>query len=587
MPKVIHKIKVELIFLYATIIKAMISFIVPIFTSFTNTYIKKLNLDNKCCSSLDPCHYARFDNLALVSSCDRLASMYKCCEGECDVDFDCGSCSILPVECGVRTSNFSITAAAIEFAKGLSFDGGGFSAINYVSPYGIDAQPGDVAPDEILRLAKVVFPDASFDMLASLGILAQTRPRNYVLNGTEWIDKVLTTEAKEGRFPGFVTVVQKEGRTIYKHVGGYSDIDEGIPYKEDSLFRIYSMTKPITGVALMVLYDQGLIRMSDPVSKFIPAFASTRVMNPDFTLSDTNRPITLLDLATHTSGITYDWKASENVVEQRVQALYKETGNYLQGLNFEDYYDGDPLRINSFEDTCEFADKLAAAPLVHHPGQNWTYGFGMEVLGCVVERVTGQPFFDFVNDTILHPLGMKSTFSKVPRTMMHRMTTLYTKSPNSSLIAFDSYRDSVFYDSKWLPGGQGLVSSLDDYLQFANMLASRGEWRGTRIISEGAFEVLSTGYVRLAGEPGIQPETTKMAVTMSVADAVAEWGAYKPPVGSLSWGGAAKTLFLADPVNKITVVQMTQVLTPTQSNEAVPNLRAFLENVVYATMMNT
>ena len=382
------------------------------------------------------------------------------------------------------------------------------------------------------------------------------------------IAPVLEENIKAGRFPGFITAVARKGKVVHFETQGFSDVEKQIPLQKDSLFRIYSMSKPITGVALMILLEEGKVRLNDPVSIYIPEFANTEVMvvNEDGSTSTEKlkRQITIRDLATHTSGIAYSFTAIP-----QLQKIYFE--EKLSPYFFIDNFEA--LQVNggtvvssgkSFPDVCTFSSALASkAPLMHQPGAKYTYSMGMDVLGCVIERASGQTFDVFLEERIFKPLKMNDTSFSVPASKVDRFTSLYAypgdlgrlipemkdKIPDDlMMIKIDDRSFSPYLKPASLfDGGSGLVSSTEDYLKFAQMLLNGGELAGERILSRKSVELMSSNllpdhikgsddYIQGAG----------FGITVGVVEDPGLLGQYGSK-GMYFWGGAASTIFWIDP----------------------------------------
>ena len=389
------------------------------------------------------------------------------------------------------------------------------------------------------------------------------------------ITAMLDDLVEEKQFPGFVTIITKDGKPILKVVNGYKDIDKKIPMKEDALFRIYSMSKPITGVALMILVDRGLIKLSDPISKFIPEFKNTKVVNEAGDFFNLDRPVTVLDAATHTSGLIYAWLPTETIANDIYEEKNLHPYYYLDLEVTADQTDFSIPPGKPFSNICEFAQELASAPLVHQPGEKWTYGVGMDLLGCIIEKVSGMTFGNFMQENIFDPLGMKDTSFAVPESEINRFTSMYTHKGASvgdiqrefndeifpdDLILMDSYEESPYLKmNKVEDGGSGLISTAEDYLKFGQMLNDRGSFGGKTILSEEAFSMLSESYMENFGLLGVVSLGMGQAICMAKITNPA-FSQFYQSKGSLSWGGAASTIFWADPVEDIVLVHMTQVL---------------------------
>ena len=402
----------------------------------------------------------------------------------------------------------------------------------------------------------------------------------------EKIAPTLSEHIKEGRFPGFITAVARKGRVVHFETQGFSDIEKQIPLQKDSLFRIYSMSKPITGVALMILIEEGKVRLNDPVSLYIPEFAETKVMvmNQDgsFTTEKLDREITIRDLATHTSGIAYSFTANE-----ALQAIYEK--EKLSPYFFIDNLDtakiGDSVVIKSeksFPDICTFSEGLASkAPLMHQPGEKYTYSMGMDVLGCVIERASGKTFDIFLEERIFGPIGMKDTSFFVPESKKDRFTSLYAypgdlrelipgmkgKIPEDLLMIKIDDRSYSPYLAKAsvFDGGSGLVSTTEDYLKFAQMLLNGGKLGDVRILSRKSVELLSSNHLRkevlnrTGTDDDYVTEGIGFGITVGVITDTGLTGQYGSN-GMYFWGGAASTIFWIDPAEELVAVAMTQLL---------------------------
>ena len=320
---------------------------------------------------------------------------------------------------------------------------------------------------------------------------------------------------KNGKFPGFVSAVARKGKVVHYETVGFADVETGESLKKDSLFRIYSMSKPITGVALMILLEEGKVRLNDPVSLYIPEFAETKVLvvNDDGTteLVEQTKKMTLRDLATHTSGLAYDFTANKQLAK-----IYREKklSPYFSVSNItkESLASGMLTADKPFKDICNFAETLAKeAPLMHQPGANYTYSVGMDVLGCIVERASGKRFDKFLEEKIFIPLNMKDTFFSIPESKRDRFTSLYANITDFrqyfpdldaslpkelTMLRVESKQRSAYYEEATVfDGGSGLVSSTEDYLKFAQMLLNGGKLGDQRIISRKSVELMSGNHL--------------------------------------------------------------------------------------------
>ena len=398
-------------------------------------------------------------------------------------------------------------------------------------------------------------------ILFSFSVIGENESYNF-----SSLSKFLNKEISKGRYPGFLTLIKKDGKVIYQDVSGFNDVKNKTPLQRDSLFRIYSMTKPVTGVALMIAVDQGLLKLSDPVSKYIPEFKDTRVLLRGNKTESLKRDITLLDLATHTSGLAYTFS-----IKGELQDIYlKEKIFPYYAL---DTLDDDIKPEKLYENICSFSKKVASVPLAHQPGEKWTYSIGMDILGCVIEKASNMTFGDFLKSNLFDPLNMKDTFFKVPEEKRQRMTNLYAhhnafkafsielpdylkgKKPKMHLV--DSQENSLYYkDITVEDGGSGLVSTGDDYLNFADMLLNKGVFNGKKILSSESYKVLISNQLN---ESNSRFSGFGMGITLGIALDSRKIRLRRGD-NSFFWGGAAKTKFWVDPENNLTVVHMTQLI---------------------------
>ena len=398
--------------------------------------------------------------------------------------------------------------------------------------------------------------------------------------------KFLSKEIKNGNFPGFVTLIYKNGKVIFSDARGFADIEDRVALNEDSLFRIYSMTKPITGAALMILVEQGKVSLSDPVAKYIPEFKNTMVLNSKTNqLEKLDREVTILDLATHSSGLTYSFvdrgKIKEIYDQEKIYPYY-----FLDNISLER-----PAK-KSYADICTLSEKVASLPLVHQPGEKWTYSIGMDILGCVIERASNLSFGEFLKKNIFDPLGMEDTFFKVPNSKQNRMIDLYAhkkgfkrygvETPdmrntiNKKLFLLDPKEDSFFFQKVSIEdGGSGLVSTANDYLKFATMLLNKGSYNGRKILNPETVEIMTSNQSEKKAKP-FKVDAFGQGVTIGVA-LNAKKMRMKRGDNSFFWGGAASTDFWVDPANDLIFVSMSQVL-------GSPNIDRKLERLLYKAL---
>ncbi len=416
-------------------------------------------------------------------------------------------------------------------------------------------------------------------------------------NDKNKITKHFNAYIDNGSLPNISILIKKDNKEIYRHSHGYADIENEINVSKNSVFRIYSMTKPVTGVAIMQLVESGQLRLNDKVSRYIPAFKNTKVINLEFQdyVVKPKREITIRDLLTHTSGLTYSW-AGEGPVNQ----IYRK-------YNIRPYYFGAlDAELNKFPgNTCQFAAAAASAPLLHNPGEKWSYGINMDILGCVVEVITKMTFADYLKKNIFDPLNLKSMGFSVQPSDRANFTTLYTSGAFSrdgevvapsglnqaelmfskELRSIDAYDKSPYLNnsSKLFDGGSGLVSNIDDYSKFAEMLLNGGVLNGVRILSQASVDLMSKNHLSneiLSDGAAFGLAGVGMGLTVGTIMNPGIAGTYSAK-GEFFWGGAASTIFWVDKKNNITATMMTQYM----PSDKYP-LREELKTLVYSSLSN-
>ncbi|RME67957.1 MAG: class A beta-lactamase-related serine hydrolase [Alphaproteobacteria bacterium] len=381
------------------------------------------------------------------------------------------------------------------------------------------------------------------------------------------VDAVLQRVIADGDYAGASLAIARHGRLVYQRAFGAADLDSGAPVRADTIFRIYSMTKPVTAVALMMLYEEGKWQLDDPVSKYIPAFAGLKVhagTNDDGTprLEDPARPMTMRDLLRHTAGLTYGVFS-----DTPVDRLYQQV---------------QPLQAPTL---AAMIDRLAGLPLLYHPGAAWHYSVGVDVQGYIVEKLSGQSLPDFFRERIFAPLGMNDTAFHVPTAKAPRFATLYSRDDESKPLKPVPAGQFGTRDYAQVPGmpsgGAGLVSTLGDYLRFAQMLLNGGTLDGVRLLSPQTVALMRADHLPEAvkSSPGWMLEPGMgfglgFAVVTDPAQAGALYGR-----GTYFWGGAAGTWFWIDPAFDVVVVGMVQRLL------SGPNMHRLTRAVIYQALV--
>ncbi len=386
------------------------------------------------------------------------------------------------------------------------------------------------------------------------------------------IDRHFRRFVDDGRLPGWLVLVSRHGRVVHASTYGWRDLEARLPVEMDTLFRIYSMTKPVTSVAAMMLYEEGAFELSDPVARFVPAFADMRVYlrgpaAKPLTLP-AKEPVRMRHLLTHTAGLTYGFH-HVHVVD----LLYRKAG----------FEWGTPAG----KDLAACCELWASLPLLFEPGAEWNYSVATDVLGRVVEVVSGQPLDEFFSARIFGPLAMTDTRFFVEGDDVHRLAALYSPGPGGRAARNDQIGLAALNRPDAPSGGAGLVSSAADYHRFARMLAGHGQLDGVRLLGSRTVARMTRNHLPGGadldsfGRP-LYAETSYAGVGFGLGVAVVD-----DPVaygtlcsaGEFSWGGAASTTFLVDPVEDLIVVFLTQLL----PSSTYP-LRTLLRQLVYQAL---
>ncbi|MDE0398319.1 MAG: serine hydrolase [Candidatus Poribacteria bacterium] len=379
----------------------------------------------------------------------------------------------------------------------------------------------------------------------------------------ERIRPVMQGYVDAGRIAGLLTVVARRGKIVHFETVGMRDVENKKPIEADTIFRIHSMSKPITSVAIMMLYEEGHFQLDTPVSEFIPEFKNMKVYNADQTeILDAKKEVTIKHLLTHTAGLTYGWGG--NPVDKR----YREANLFQPGTTLTDSM-----------------KKLSEIPLVHEPGEDWTYGVSTDVLGYLVEVVSGMPFEEFLQTRLFKPIGMVDTAFSVPLEKLDRFAALYQlhkegrmkgdkekekktdgakekekrmkgdKDPKTRLERVKKDPPLKNGEVRFFPGGGGaLLSTAPDYIRFCQMLLNGGELEGVRILKKETVELMRAPHHDNWFGLGFAIVTDKKESTDDK-----EPKGTPESIGSYSWGGAAGTIFWIDPEKELIGLLMTQI----------------------------
>jgi CubicO group peptidase (beta-lactamase class C family) len=373
----------------------------------------------------------------------------------------------------------------------------------------------------------------------------------------------------QGKFSGVVTLVARHGKVVHFDAVGKQDIEANKPMAVDSIFRIYSMTKPITGVAMMILFEQGKWQLNDPVAKFIPEFKDLKVYagtGPDGkpTLQPQAHPMTMKELMSHTAGFTYGFFSNTPV-----DAMQREADVLNNDITLE-----------------EMIRRVAKLPLNSQPGAQWHYSIAVDIQGYIVEKLSGMPFDQFLAKHIFEPLRMVDTGFYVPPEKLSRLAQVYNVDEQGKLrVENGGFNRDYSKKPAFFSGGGGLVSTAADYFRFCQMLLNGGTLDGVRILSPLTVELMRSNAIGdktvTLGGPG-----TKFGLDFAITtDPVAAGGYYGE--GTFWWGGAAGTWFWIDPVRDLIVIGMVQHLGASSGAGAagMPDLRGLSRSIAYSAIV--
>lgn len=350
------------------------------------------------------------------------------------------------------------------------------------------------------------------------------------------IDQIINEQINSKKISGAVVLINHKGETIHHKAYGKQDIADNIRMDQSSMFRIYSMTKPVTTLAAMILVHRGEIALDDPIDKYLPELIDVKVLEKGKNVNP-KRKISIRDLMRHTSGFAYGLGLGMSKVDMQYN------------LNH-------PLFSTSSN---EMIDKLAKFPIKNHPGEKYSYSLSVDVLGALVERVSKKSLYDFMSENIFSPLGMNDTHFEIPSSKTNRFTTLY----GLNLKTKDSYKESEYRNRPFHQGGGGLISTSSDYLKFCRLILSHGIHGTDTIISPALVDEMTKnqlpegeGVFKLGGEVGI-------GFGLGFSVYLKEWG-NKGHKGDFAWRGIGNTHFYCSPKEDLVVIIMTQKMPASQ-----------------------
>jgi len=414
-------------------------------------------------------------------------------------------------------------------------------------------------PKKLCLAAAICLVAAAF---LSAAFLPKARPDEVGLSAERLarLTEVMQGYIKEGKIAGMVTLIARNGRVAYLEPFGKLDL-RGADMPADGIFRIASQTKAVTSVAVMILQEEGKLLIDEPIARYIPEFAQARVAVPSedkkspksYATVPAKRRITIRDLLTHTAGISYG--------DGLAEAEYLAAG--IHGWYLAD----------KAEPICEIVRKLAALPFDAQPGERWVYGYNTDILGCLVERVSGMTLADFFTKKITGPLGMADTCFFLPEDKVNRFTSVYGVDEKGGIKLMEDARDNFYVKGPraCYAGGAGLLSTAEDYGRFLLMLQGGGKLGDARILSPKSVELMTVDHVGNLYHPGF-------GLGFWVAERLGENG-QPGSVDSFGWGGAYHTTYWVDPVEKLVAVLMTQLM-PADNSDLHDRFRAMVYQAI-------
>jgi CubicO group peptidase (beta-lactamase class C family) len=414
-------------------------------------------------------------------------------------------------------------------------------------------------------------------------MLAPTSPESAGMSkaALERVDAHLKSRYVDaGRYPGVQLLIHRRGKMVHSAVQGYADVERKIPVRDDTIFRIYSMTKPITSVAFMMLFEEGRVALDEPVHKYIPEWKNLGVFvagsAPAFATRPPSRPMLIVDLLRHTSGLTYGFQQRSNV-----DAAYREK------------------KVTNTGTMETMIEDLSKIPLEFSPGEAWNYSVSADVIGYLIGKISGRPFEQFLKERIFDPLGMNDTGFYVPPDKAHRFAACYSADPPDRLSFVAAERKAALYlqddpatspylkPPSFISGGGGLCSTAADYLTFCRALINGGELGGVRLLGPKTLKLMTTNHL----PNGLDlPDVSRSMFSEAAYNGIGfglGFAVTKDPAktllpgsaGEYNWGGAASTSFWVDPAEELITIFMTQLM----PSSAYP-LRRELRTLVYSAI---
>ncbi|MEM9930941.1 MAG: serine hydrolase domain-containing protein, partial [Bacteroidota bacterium] len=445
-----------------------------------------------------------------------------------------GMMELMPYAAGVSVKAFNFDAQGKESDMDYDVLFDIIHASGYTGPLGIEYEGDDLPARE--------------GILRTLDLARRSWERKPIVTTVkrQQIDETLQGFVDSGQIAGASALIFEKGNEVYFNTFGYADLAAKLPLERNTIMQIFSMTKPITGVALMQLYEKGMFQLDDPVGMHLPELAELKVYvgaeNGKVKTINPNRPMTIRDLTRHTGGF-YNGADIPALKKLQEQAGTRGVDHTLS----------------------ELAVKMAQVPLQFHPGAQWEYGPSVDIQALLVERLSGQPFGAYLREHVLDPLGMSQTRYHVPAEDQERMSAMYVREPDGALNQLSTDEGQAFNLTEQIltPGGWGLTATLDDYQRFARMLVNGGALDSVRILSSETIRLMATNHLADEVTERIWLPS-KGEVGFGIDFAVRLRPPSKPEenrgsVGEFFWDGAASTLFWVDPANELTAVLFVQL----------------------------
>ena len=382
------------------------------------------------------------------------------------------------------------------------------------------------------------------------GVTKAARDAGFAPERLARLDGWMRQQVDGGRLAGLSALIWRRGAVAYRAAYGMADVEGGKPFADDTIVRIYSMTKPLTSTAIMMLYEDGHFQLDDPIARFLPYFRDMRVFTGGSRLLYGSEPalrdITFRDLLTHTSGLTYGFMDATPV-----DALYRE-----RGVDFQ----------TTDATLGEVVERAAALPLIAQPGAAWNYSIATDVLGHLVAVISGMAFGDFLRERVLRPLGMVDTDFSVPEDKVGRFAALYMRGADGRPTLMEPSGRQRYFAPSLASGGGGLVGTAADYLRFCRMMLNKGELDGVRLLGRKTVELMTANH--LHGDMADMgqarfSESTYVGIGFGLGFSVMLDPAKAQILGSpgeYAWGGAASTAFWCDPQEQMAAILLTQLL---------------------------